>query len=123
MTDVTPLIPKESQVITSYGNGGFGISGRRYDSSVIVFPDKVIPWNVGADISPDDFSEIIAAKEKIEILLFGSGQKMVFPPPEISKILRAAGIALEVMDTGAACRTYNILLAEERKVAAALRVV
>jgi len=123
MTDITPLITKESQVITSYGNGGFNISGRRYDSSVIVFPDKVIPWNIGTEVLPEDFSEIIAAKEKVEILLFGSGEKMIFPTPEISRILRASGIALEVMDTGAACRTYNILLAEERKVAAALRVV
>lgn len=117
MVDITPLIPKEKQVITTYGNGGFIVSGRRYNSSVIVFPDHTTLWD------GEDFSEIIAKKDKIEILLFGSGAKIIFPSEEISKALKSAGIALETLDTGAACRTYNILLAEERKVACALVAV
>jgi uncharacterized protein len=56
----------------------------------------------------------------IEILLLGTGDRLRFPHPSLTAPLRAAGIGVEVMDTGAACRTYNILLAEDRRVGAAL---
>ena len=118
--DVTPLIPKERQVIESYGAQGFRISGIMHAGAVIVTPQAVYPWNAAAwlDITIDSFTPIFDAG--VEILLIGSGRRMQMLAPTLRQELRSRGIVADVMDTGAACRTYAILLAEERRVAAAL---
>jgi uncharacterized protein len=87
---------------------------------VVVLADRVEQWAVrGFDqLSADDFTYL--KNLNVEIVLLGTGPKQRFPHPRLTAALAQAGIGLEVMDVQAACRTYNILVAEERKVAAAL---
>jgi uncharacterized protein len=119
--DVTPLIPADRQVIDSYGARGFHVSGAGYEGAILVFPDATIPWPVSglAEVTPESLRPVIE-HGGIELLLLGCGRRMQPVPPGLRQALRQSGIVLEVMDTGAACRTYNVLLAEERRVAAAL---
>lgn len=125
--DVTPLIPQGKQIIDGYGEGGFRISGQRIEGSVIVFPDKVATWNV-ADaglLSAGSLETVSAAGRAgtVELLLIGTGARMTRIEGALRQALRADGVVVEAMDTGAACRTYNVLMAEGRRVAAALIAV
>ena len=119
--DVTPLIPADRQVIDSYGPQGFHVSGAGYGGAILVFPDATMSWGVSGldDVTPESLRPVIE-HGGIELLLLGCGRRMQPVPPGLRQALRQSGIVLEVMDTGAACRTYNVLLAEERRVAAAL---
>jgi uncharacterized protein len=119
--DVTPIIPAGRQVIDSYGAGGFHVSGAGYEGSVLVFPDATHPWPVAsfAEVTLETLRPVIE-HGGIRILLLGSGRRMEFLSAKLRRELRDAGIVVDVMDTGAACRTYNILLSEDRPVAAAL---
>jgi len=120
--EITPDIPQDRQVIESYGAGRFRISGRAHEGSVLVFPDRTLAWSVTAmpELSIEALSEVVSARPPIEILLIGCGAKLALLPGPLRQALRAQGIGCDTMDTGAACRTYNVLLAEARRVAAAL---
>jgi len=123
--DVTPPIPADRQVIDGYGEGRFRIASQLYESSVIVLPERTLAWTAAtfAEVTLESLAPILAAEPKVELLLLGCGARAVQPASELRRALRAQGIVLEAMDTGAACRTYNVLLAEERRVAAALIVL
>ena len=116
--DVTPLIAKDRQVIESYGASGFRVSGNSYDGAILVLPHATQPWPVRtiADISAESLAPVIEAG----IQILGCGHRMQLVPPALRQELRAHGVVTDAMDTGAACRTYNVLLAEDRRVAAAL---
>lgn len=121
MVDVTPLIPSDRQVIDGYGAGGFRVSGREYRNPILVFPDLTLAWDIA------DFAGVTEASLQpildhggVEVLLLGCGPKMRLVPSSLRLHLRRAGTVIDPMDTGAACRTYNILLAEGRQIAAAL---
>ncbi|KAF0136829.1 MAG: hypothetical protein FD153_1859 [Rhodospirillaceae bacterium] len=120
--DITPLIPAGRQIIETYGEGRFRISGVVYEGSVIVFPDHVILWPVAAiaNLAP---SSLAMVQTVGTLLLVGCGQRLVPLPPAVRAACRAAGLHVEAMDSGAACRTYNVLLAEGRQVCAALIAV
>lgn len=120
--DITPVIPQGKYVIEGHGIGYFTINDKRYEGSQIVFPEVVIPWPPTSSeaLTESDFAPILERKDEIEILLIGSGDSFMPLPPAIKSFCKDAGIAVDMMDTGAACRTYNILLAEERPIAAAL---
>lgn len=120
MTDVTPLIPAGRQVVDSYGRNGFHVSGIAYAGAILVTPDVTVSWHVSsfADVTLDSLSALF--ERGVEILLLGCGARMAPVPMELRVALKAKGIVVDAMDTGAACRTYNVLLAEERRVAAAL---
>ena len=92
---------------------------------MLVFPDRLVAWPVAAfaQVTPESLAVVTAAVPAVEILLIGSGAQMLPAPAALRAAIRDAGIALDVMDTGAACRTYNVLLAEARRVAAALIAV
>ena len=119
--DVTPLIPAGRQVIESYGTAGFRVSGTAHAGSILVFADTTVAWPVATfdDVTVERLAPVLARGD-ISILLLGCGRRMAQVPAELRRALRDGGIVLDAMDTGAACRTYNILLAEERRVAAAL---
>lgn len=114
--------PENRQVIESYGAGRFKVSGVEHAGSILVFQDRTIPWTVKqmTDLAADSFAPVIAAEPSIEILILGCGQSLQFLTPDLRSVLRDHAIGCDPMDTGAACRTYNILIAEERRVAAAL---
>jgi uncharacterized protein len=106
---------------TGYGDGYVLVNGLRHAFSVVVMPDSAVaPWEV-RDVSDLDELRIghLAALD-VEVVLIGTGPTLRFPPPGLLAPLARAGIGVEIMDTPAACRTYNILMAEGRKVAAAL---
>jgi uncharacterized protein len=124
--DVTPLVPKGRQLIEAYGEGGFRISGTRYQGSVWVLPQVTLAWPVAqfADFAPETIEDLLAqSSQRVGILLIGTGRSMLPLPRALRQLCQEAGIAVEPMDTGAACRTYNVLLTEERAVAAALIAV
>ena len=113
-------LPGGVNAITGYGEGYVMVNGERLDSSVVVLPDRIEPWAVKAfdELSTEHFAFL--RDLKAEIVLLGTGARQRFPHPRYGAELAKAGIGLEVMDLQAACRTYNILVAEQRKVAAAL---
>ena len=123
--DVTPLIPQGRQVIESYGNGGFKVSGESYQGSLLVLPETTLVWARsvidGLDLS--ELEPVLSAEPAIEVLLIGCGSAMAFIDPDLRAAAGRRGVALEPMDTGAACRTYNVLMAEDRRVAAAVIAV
>jgi uncharacterized protein len=120
--EITPEIPHGRQVIESYGPGRFRISGVMHAGSVIVFPERTLAWPVSdmAALSADSLAEVLAAEPSVEILLIGCGPRLQPISGALRSRLRAGGVGCDAMDTGAACRTYNVLLAEARRVAAAL---
>ena len=107
-------------VVTAYGDGYVAVNGERRESSMVLLPDRVLDWEPQSfeALTAEHFSGLVALD--VEILLLGTGPKQRFPHPRLTAPLARAGIGVEVMDVQAACRTYNILVAEERKVAAAL---
>jgi uncharacterized protein len=119
--ELTPVTPSGRQVIESYGPRGFRVTGVAYARSILVFPDATLDWEVAGieDVTPDALRPVVE-RGGTEILLLGCGTRMRPVPAALRQALKAAGIGLEPMDTGAACRTYNVLLAEDRRVAAAL---
>lgn len=123
--DLTPKVPGDRQVLEAYGDQGFRISGQRIEGSVMVFPTEVVNWPVGSmdDLSEGHFAPMIERADAVEIMLLGTGTSIAFLPADIRQHLRDHGIVVDIMDTGAACRTYNVLMAEDRRVAAALIAV
>ena len=115
-----PSNPAGANTITAYGDDYVKVNGERRETSLIVTAEGVEPW------SPPSFEALSAEDFKrftelgVEIVLLGTGPRQRFPHPRITASLGAARVGLEVMDTKAACRTYNILVAEARRVALAL---
>ena len=112
--------PGAANTFTGYGEGYVMVNGERRDSSLVVMADRIEAWRPEAfeRLSAEDFAFL--RQLGVEIILLGTGPRQRFPHPRLMRALAEAGIGLEVMDVQAACRTYNILVAEERKVAAAL---
>jgi uncharacterized protein len=110
------------QLFTGYGAGYVTVNNVRYERSIVVSPQTVSEWPVGVfgGLTAADFAFVAALK--VDIVIFGTGTVQRFPPPELARALRAIGAGVEVMDSKAACRTYNILASEGRKVAAAILI-
>ncbi|HTV67011.1 MAG TPA: MTH938/NDUFAF3 family protein [Rhizobiaceae bacterium] len=111
--------------IEAYGNGGFRFAGMSHKGSLLCLPSGVHGWEPGGAnaLKPADFARVIAEARDIEILLVGMGREIRTLGAELRAAFKAAGIAADPMTTGAAVRTYNVLLAEDRAVAAALLAV
>lgn len=121
--DVTPLIPEGRQIIQRYGADGFKVSGKLYEGAVFVFPEVTHDWPAArsfADLSVDTFDQLFSKSDEIDVVLLGTGRKGEFFPPKLRQLLKNKGLSVDAMDTGAACRTYNVLMAEGRRVVAAL---
>ena len=120
--ELTPQSPGSTspgrQLIERYGAGGFQVSGVVFAGPVLVFPERTILWENAAPtieaLAP------VVAEGGIELVILGLGRRGAPAAPALRAALKARGIGVEAMDTGAACRTYNVLLAEDRRVAAAL---
>ena len=116
------MLEPQRQVIQSYGDGGFKISGLDHVGSVIVTALKTQSLNLAsiAEIDVQEFCEKVKCLGELNVLLLGTGTSILAPNPILGANLQSLGISLEVMSTGAACRTFNVLVAEERLIAAAL---
>ena len=123
--DFNPIEPGGRVLIQAYGDGGFRIAGRRVEGAVAVFQDRV--FEAGAlrfeDIGPGHFQPLLDREPAAEISLLGCGKGPGTLAVEQHARFTAAGISAEVMDTGAACRTFNLLQGEGRRVAALLIAV
>lgn len=111
--------------IDAYGNGGFRFADMSHRGSLLLLPSGVHGWDVTEQdvLTEDMFAKVLAEAEGIDFLLVGTGDFMKPLSREMREVLRAAGISADPMSTGAAVRTYNIMLSEERAVAAALLAV
>ena len=115
-----------ANAITGHGQGFVAVNGSNISNPVIVLPDKIInPWPIALSASAlslciADFSEVIGLKP--ELVVFGSGALFRFPDRRIMAAFAEARIGFEVMDTPAACRTYNVLMSEGRRIAATLLI-
>ena len=114
----------QANLIRTYAAGRITVNQDSYTRSVIVLPGQIV-----ADWPPQHFEDLaLAHLEKLvplspELVILGTGRRQRFPRAELLAPLAQAGIGWEVMDTGAACRTYNILMGEGRNVAAALLMI
>lgn len=114
-------MPSPLNTVTAYGPDWIEINRRRFDGAVVVMPEgEVVAWSAQRfeTLSAADFESLLARAP--ELVLLGTGQKQRFPHPRLTAPLTAAGVGVDVMNTHAACRTYNILMAEGRRVLAAL---
>ncbi len=103
--------------IDAYGNGGFRFAGMSHIGSILALPSGIRAW------TPGDFQPVFDETPPIEFLLLGTGVEMVWPEKAVRERFAARGIGLEFMSTGAAVRTYHVLLAEKRRVGTALIAV
>ena len=108
--------------IEAYGDGGFRFAGMSHRGSVLLLPSGIYGWpfSRSGELTVAAFGRVFAEAEAVEFLLLGCGEETRLPPGPVRDEFSARGMTLEFMDTGAAARTYNVVLAEDRAVAAAL---
>ena len=108
-------------VLERYGTEGFRVSGQLFSGAALLLPDGARDWPVTslAEVTIESL-EPVTSRRDVEILLLGTGKRMAAVPASLRVDLRRRGIGLEPMDTGAACRTWSVLVSEDRRVAAAL---
>jgi len=111
--------------LSDYGDGGFRFAGLSHHGSLLLVPSGIYAWNVSefATLKSQDFQLVFLESSRIEFLLLGCGPQLLLPDMQIRNAFDTHDIGLEFMDTGAAVRTYNVLLAEKSSVAAALIAV
>jgi uncharacterized protein len=111
--------------LDAYGGGGFRFAEMSHRGSILCLPSGIWAWGAteAADIDVAALAKVIAEAGEIELLLLGTGPDLVPPTAAVRAALGETGVRVETMSTGAAARTYNVLLAEDRKVAAALVAV
>ncbi len=119
-----PYLPERVE-IDAYGNGGFRFRDMSHQGSLLCLPGGVYGWSPAdpQDLQLPDFEQVLGAPAGIGFVLLGTGDAQIFPSGEIRRAFVEAGIGLEPMTTGAAVRTYNVLLQEGRDVACALIAV
>jgi len=124
MTAATARYPRRAP-IDAYGNGGFRFAEMSHRGSILCLPSGIYAWppEQASDVDAAALAPVLAEKDTVGLLLLGTGPRQQMPEGGVCRAFVEAGIALEAMDTGAACRTYNVLLAEGRPVAAALIAV
>jgi uncharacterized protein len=120
----TPHLPQPAQ-IDAYGNGGFRFGGMSHRGSLICFPDGMWAWQVAsvADLSEASLAPAFAHAGEIDVFLIGAGRDPWVLPAALRALFRERSISVDVMATGAAVRTYNILLAENRRAGVGLIAV
>jgi uncharacterized protein len=111
--------------IDAYGNGGFRFAGMSHRGSIMALPSGIHGWNVASadDLTAKAFASLLAEAEQIEVLLIGTGADLIPIKPQLRALFREHAIQADSMATGAAVRTFNVLLAENRAVATALLAV
>ena len=111
----------QGNLIQAYGSEGFQIGGSTYRGGLVLTPRRIInPWGPTAVAALESRHMLSLIDLQPEVIVLGTGPTQVFPDPSLLRWLAERRIGIEVMDTGAACRTYNILMAEARQVVAGL---
>ena len=122
MIDATRPPPEGRQIVQRYGDGGFTVSGVALRGPILILPDRTLPWTAtrSDEVSATGLAALRSAEPAVELLIVGMGAAFMLVPPALRLELKGWGIAAEAMATPAACRTYNVLATEGRRVAAAL---
>ncbi len=125
MVEVIEGGPRDRLLVEGYGSGGFEVGGIRHGGSILILQDRVLDWPVksASEIDEAALQPILDAAGSLEVLLIGSGNRVVLLPSGLRQALRDRGLGVDVMATAAACRTFNILMMEQRAAAAALVAV
>lgn len=121
--DVTPVLAKGAKPVSGYGTGFFRVGEEVITGPILLHPERVAAAPVARleDLTPDLITQICRQEPVPQVLLLGLGPAFErLPPKELRLAAKAAGVILEPMDTGAACRTWNVLLSEGRRIAALL---
>ena len=105
-----------------YGDGGFRINGERREGGLIVLETEAlsIPAVSMDDLTPAVLQPLVDRADALDVVIFGTGARMAFLPPEVMELLDRHRIGFDPMDTGAACRSFNVLVTEDRRAAAVL---
>lgn len=107
--------------IDAFGDGGFRVAGERKDGATLIVDGAARAWAVEpSQITASDFDVFLDRTDKPDMVVLGMGERLTHPPAEVRRAFREAGVGLEVLDTATACRTYNLLAGEARRVSAAL---
>jgi uncharacterized protein len=109
--------------IEAYGNGGFRFAGMSHRGSILCLPTGIHAWEPSHPLDAQSLAPALAEGNELTLIVVGTGRRHDPPAAPVRRAAAEAGVALESMDTGAACRTYNVLLAEGRPVGAALVAV
>lgn len=111
--------------LEAYGDGGFRFGEMSHKGSLLILQSGIYGWDVSSfdELQPSHFEKIFLEKQSHEFLILGTGAVQKFPSKELKSCFEAQELWLEVMDTGAAARTFNVLINEGRKVAAAFIAV
>ncbi len=119
-----PHLPR-SAPIDAYGKGGFAFAGMSHRGSLLCLPDAIWAWEVTRpeQIDKSSLARVFAAANSIDTLIVGTGTDIWIAPADLRSALRALHVTLDTMQTGPAIRTYNIMMGERRRVAAALVAV
>ena len=119
-----PHLPRAAP-IEAYGKGGFAFAGMSHRGSLLCLPDAIWAWPVAkvAEIDEYSLSRVFAAANRIDTLIVGTGTEVWVVPRHLREAFRAVHVSLDAMQTGPAIRTYNIMMGERRRVAAALIAV
>lgn len=112
---LTEITYDNARPVDGYGPGFFRIGGQVIDGPVTVMPSGIAAWG-----GYDDTAALVAAAAKVDVVFVGTGAEIAHVPPAFRQVLEEAGMGVETMSSPAACRTYNVLLSEGRRVALAL---
>ena len=120
--DITPHIRESRVIIDGYGDGGFRVNGERRDGALIVLEDHAvsIPAMDLQSLTLDMLQPLIDCADTLDVVIFGMGERMEFIPADIGQRLQALNVGSEPMDTGAACRCFNVVVTADRRAAAVL---
>ena len=121
--DITPLVPESIKTVQGYGPGFFRINGVLYRQSVFVVADKVVEISVdisGELLKINSIEKSLCSVDDLELLLVGTGKSFRALDADNHRALKESGLSVDVMDSGAAARTYNVLIAEQRRAGAVL---
>jgi uncharacterized protein len=120
----TPHLPRQA-AIDAYGKGGFRFAGMSHLGSLLCLPDGVWAWDVTepGEIGEDTLAPVLARAAAIDLFILGTGRELWIMPPPLRQRFRSQALQVDTMPTAAALRTYNVLFAENRRVAAALIAV
>lgn len=110
--------PAPGNLLQSYGPAGFTVNGTLHEGPILLTLDSVQPFS--GEITEQSLAPLLAVQPPLEFLILGYGASLQIVPPVLRAMLRARGIAVDGMDTGAACRTYSVMQSEGRRVGAAL---
>lgn len=125
MTSEGPRFLPGRHLIDSFGNGGFRLGGVSHQGSLLITPSGVraLPVVDVSDLNVEHLAQVVAEKPDIDMVLIGTGREMLPLPKAVLHLLRGEAVAYDIMSTNAAVRTYNVVLEEERRVAAIIIAV